>query len=195
MLSQTRGPRASSSRDVGNVTTVKPNGDVRICADYKCTINKALQDHTYLIPVISHMLATLVGVKIFGKLNLAQAYQQLPVDEAIVEAQIIVTHQGAFQVKHLQFGVSVALGIFQKIMNSLLKGLPGVTPFFDDVLIAVPTKEEFAACLCSVLQCFAIAGLKVKRENCLLGVDQMDFLGFTVDTARIHPSRDKLANI
>ncbi|XP_053243367.1 uncharacterized protein LOC128413351, partial [Podarcis raffonei] len=77
------------------VTPVKPNGSVRICADYKCTINKALTAHAYPVPVVSHVLATLAGSKIFGKLDLAQAYQQLPVDEATAEAQTIVTHRGA----------------------------------------------------------------------------------------------------
>ncbi|XP_029141795.1 uncharacterized protein K02A2.6-like [Protobothrops mucrosquamatus] len=36
--------------------------------------------------------------RIFAKLDLAQAYQQLPVDDATAEAQTIVTHQGAFKV-------------------------------------------------------------------------------------------------
>ncbi|XP_060092259.1 uncharacterized protein K02A2.6-like, partial [Heteronotia binoei] len=100
------------------VTPVKPNGEVRICADYKCTINKALQDNPYPVPVVSHVLAALAG------------------------ARTIVTHRGAFRVKRLQFGVSVAPGIFQSIMDSLLKGIPGVQPFFDDVLIAAPTDGE-----------------------------------------------------
>ncbi|XP_033003909.1 uncharacterized protein K02A2.6-like, partial [Lacerta agilis] len=163
------------------VTTVKPNGSVRICADYKCTINKALMAHAYPVPVVSHVLATLAGSKIFGKLDLAQAYQQLPVDEATAEAQTIVMHRGAFKVKRLQFGVSVAPGIFQNLMDSLLKGIPGVTPFFDDVLIAGPTAEEFEDRLRTVLHRFQTAGLKVKREKCLLGVPQVDFLGFMVD--------------
>ncbi|XP_060118361.1 uncharacterized protein K02A2.6-like, partial [Heteronotia binoei] len=34
------------------VTPVKPNGDVQMCADYKCTINKALQDNPYPVPVV-----------------------------------------------------------------------------------------------------------------------------------------------
>ncbi|XP_060115356.1 uncharacterized protein K02A2.6-like, partial [Heteronotia binoei] len=102
------------------VTPVKPNGEVRICADYKCTINKALQDNPYPVPVVSHVLAALAGAK------------------------TIVTHRGAFRVKRLQFGVSVAPGIFQSIMDSLLKGIPGVQPFFDDVLIAAPTEGEFS---------------------------------------------------
>lgn len=53
------------------VTPLKPNGSLCICTHYKCTFNKALQDHGYLEPIISHLLATLDGAKVFGKLDLA----------------------------------------------------------------------------------------------------------------------------
>ncbi|XP_060116324.1 uncharacterized protein K02A2.6-like, partial [Heteronotia binoei] len=173
------------------ITPIKPNGEVRICADYKCTINKALQDNPYPVPVVSHVLAALAGSKIFGKLDLAQAYQQLPVDAKTAEAQTIVTHRGAFRVRRLQFGVSVAPGIFQSIMDALLKGIPGVQPFFDDVLVAAPDPEEFGNRLREVLCRFQAAGLKVKREKCLLGVPRVEFLGFAVDAAGIHPTEEK----
>ncbi|KAL3188351.1 hypothetical protein MRX96_023018, partial [Rhipicephalus microplus] len=79
------------------VTPLKGNGDIRICADYKCTINKALQQHAYPVPVVNHVLASLSGGTIFAKLDLAQAYQQLPVTDESAAAQTIVTHRGAFR--------------------------------------------------------------------------------------------------
>ncbi|KAL3221989.1 hypothetical protein MRX96_029043 [Rhipicephalus microplus] len=123
------------------VTPLKGNGDIRICAD-KCTINKALQQHAYPVPVVSHVLASLSGGIIFAKLDLAQAYQQLPVTDESAAAQTIVTHRGAFKVRRMQLGVSVAPGIFQNLMETLLRGIPGVIPYFDDVLIAGPSGQE-----------------------------------------------------
>ena len=38
------------------VTPMKPDGSIQVCADCKCTINKALQHHTYPVPVVSHQL-------------------------------------------------------------------------------------------------------------------------------------------
>ncbi|XP_032997764.1 uncharacterized protein K02A2.6-like [Lacerta agilis] len=188
-------PVTSGSWETPIVTPVKPDGSVRICGDYKCTLNRALQDHAYPVPIVSHVLANLAGAKVFGKLDLAQAYQQLPVDEATADAQTIVTHKGAFRVKRLQFGISVAPGVFQSLMDHLLKGIPGVTPFFDDVLIAAPSREDFAASLRTVLQRFQAAGLKVKQKKCLLGVNSVDFLGFRVDADGLHPTEDKVRAI
>ncbi|KRZ01526.1 Uncharacterized protein T4B_8617, partial [Trichinella pseudospiralis] len=68
------------------VTPVKPDGTVRICGDYKCTINKALRKHAYPIPAVNQLLASLSGGKVFAKLDLAQAYQQLTVDNATAGA-------------------------------------------------------------------------------------------------------------
>ncbi|XP_054828347.1 uncharacterized protein K02A2.6-like [Eublepharis macularius] len=177
------------------VTPLKPNGAVRICADYKCTINKALQQHAYPVPVVSHLLASLQGGKIFAKLDLAQAYQQLPVDEAMAEAQTIVTHRGAFKVKRLQFGVNVAPGIFQGIMEGLLRGIPGVIPYFDDVLIAGESESALAERLRCVLRKLQDAGLKVKREKCQFAVESVEFLGFLIDAAGIHPTPAKVRAI
>lgn len=173
------------------VTPLKANGDVRICADYKCTINRALQQHAYPVPVVSHLLAALGGATIFAKLDLAQAYQQLPVTEEAAEAQTIVTHRGAFRVRRLQFGVCVAPGIFQSLMENLLRGLPGVIAYFDDVIIAGASQEELLVRLRDVLRRFQAVGLKVKKEKCQLGVTQVDFLGFRVDAEGIHPTPGK----
>lgn len=80
------------------MTFLKPNGDIRICSDYKFTINNALQQHACQMLVIRHHLTFLTGAKVFGKFNLAQAYQQLPIDNNIVEALTIDTHWATFRV-------------------------------------------------------------------------------------------------
>lgn len=69
-----------------------------------CTLNKALPAHAYPVPVISHVLAMLEGAKNFGKLDLAQAYQQLPVDTATAEAQTIITHRGRSELRGCSSG-------------------------------------------------------------------------------------------
>ncbi|KAL3226612.1 hypothetical protein MRX96_024816 [Rhipicephalus microplus] len=162
---------ASGLRGVGNpycpspiVTPLKGNGDICICADYKCTINKALQQHAYPVPVVSHVLASLSGGTIFAKLDLAQAYQQLPVTDESAAAQTIVTHRG---------------------------GVQGVIPYFDDVLIVGASGQELLSRLREVLRRFQDAGLKVKREKCQLGVAQVEFLGFRIDAEGIHSTPEK----
>ncbi|KAK9406038.1 hypothetical protein NXF25_004812 [Crotalus adamanteus] len=54
-------PVDSSPWETPIVTPLKANGDIRICADYKCALNKALQQHAYPVTVVSHILASLKG--------------------------------------------------------------------------------------------------------------------------------------
>ncbi|XP_060774421.1 uncharacterized protein K02A2.6-like [Neoarius graeffei] len=66
----------------------------------------------------------LAGGVIFSKLDLKQAYQQLVLDDAAAELLTINTHCGLFQARRLQFGVSTAVSIFQRFMDTLLAGIP-----------------------------------------------------------------------
>ncbi|KRX70751.1 Transposon Tf2-6 polyprotein [Trichinella sp. T6] len=177
------------------VTPMKPDGSVRICGDYKCTINKALLKHAYPVPAVSHLLASLAGGKVFAKLDLAQAYQQLVVDKKTADAQTIITHRGAFRVKRLQFGVSAAPGIFQGLIDQLTKGIPGVLPYFDDILIAAKDESILAKRLATLLKRFYDAGLRLNAEKCKFCLRRIEFLGFDIDVSGIHPSKQKVAAI
>lgn len=74
------------------IIPIKSDGSIRICADYKAELNRALQANPYPVPVVQHLLQSLGHGTIFTKLDMAQAYQQLEVDDATAEAQTIVTH-------------------------------------------------------------------------------------------------------
>lgn len=87
-------------------------------------------------------------------------------DDATVEAQTIVTHQGVFCCKRLQFEVSVAPGIFQSLMERLLQGIPGVVPYFDDILISARSTQQLFEHPQAILTQFQDAGLKVQWEKC-----------------------------
>lgn len=174
---------------------VKQDGSIRICADFKCTLNRALQAHPYPVPVVQHLLHSLGQGTIFAKLDMAQAYQQLPVDDAMAAAQTIVTHWDAFKCHSLQFGVSVAPGLFQSLMERLLHGIPGVIPYFDDVLISASSKSTFINRIRQVLTRFKQKGLKLKKAKCKFGVPQVEFLRFLIDAKGIHPTLSKVEAI
>ncbi|KRY82815.1 Transposon Ty3-I Gag-Pol polyprotein [Trichinella pseudospiralis] len=157
------------------VTPVKPDGTVRICGDYKCTINKALRKHAYLIPAVNQLLASLSGGKVFAKLDLAQAYQQLTVDDATAGA--------------------AAPGIFQNVIDKTVAGIQGVLPYFDDILIAASDEKELANRLETVLHRFAKAGLRLKSDKCKFCLPHVEFLGFEVDATGIHPAKAKVQAI
>ena len=51
-------------------------------------------------------------------------------------------HKGLFRYIRLSFGVSSAPGIFQRIMETLLLGIPSVVVYMDDILITGHTNQD-----------------------------------------------------
>ena len=77
------------------VPIVKEDGTIRICGDYKQTINQAAKLDNYPIPKIEDLYATLGGGMEFTKLDLSQAYRQLELDEESKKYTTINTHKGS----------------------------------------------------------------------------------------------------
>ena len=76
---------------------MKPDGSIRICGDYKLTINRAAKPDVYPLPRVEDLLATLAGGKSCSKLDLAQAHQQIPLDESSKPYVTINTHKGLYR--------------------------------------------------------------------------------------------------
>ena len=107
---------------------VKKDRRMRICGDYKVTINRAAKLDKYLNPRIEELFASLAGGKTFTKLDLSHAYMylQIPLNEKSRHYVTINTHRGLFEYKRLPFRVASAPSIFQRVMENLLQGVRGV---------------------------------------------------------------------
>ena len=76
---------------------LKPDGTIRICGNYKVTVNRAAKPDVYPFPRVEDLFATLAGGKTFTKLDLAHAYQQIPLEESSEQYATINTHKGLYQ--------------------------------------------------------------------------------------------------
>ena len=89
------------------------NGRVRICDDFKHTVNKVAKlDSTYLPPKIDDLFSQLADGKHFSKLDLAHAYLQIALDDESKQYMVINTHKGLYRYNHLLFGIHSAPAIF-----------------------------------------------------------------------------------
>ena len=95
------------------VPVLKHDGSMRICGDFKVTVNHVAMPDTYPLPKVADIFATLAGGDTFTKLDLAHAYQQLILDELSSNLVTINTSKGLFCYNRLPFGISAALSIFQ----------------------------------------------------------------------------------
>lgn len=94
------------------VAVNKPNGKIRICADYSTGLNAALQPNKHSLPLPDDIFAKLAGKQYFTVIDFSDAYFQLAVEEESQELLTINTHRGLFKFKRLPFGVKSAPGAF-----------------------------------------------------------------------------------
>uniref|UniRef100_A0A1X7VL89 Reverse transcriptase domain-containing protein n=1 Tax=Amphimedon queenslandica TaxID=400682 RepID=A0A1X7VL89_AMPQE len=56
------------------IPVIKQDGNVRICGDYKVTVNQVSPTETYPLPRVEDLFTALSGCKVFSKLDLSSAY-------------------------------------------------------------------------------------------------------------------------
>ena len=108
---------------------------MRICGDYKVTINRHSMQDQYPLPKADDLFSTLAGGKSFTKLDLTSAYMTQELDEESRKLTCINTHKGLFIDNRCPFGICSAAAIFQRNMEGLLKSVPKTVVFQDDILI------------------------------------------------------------
>ena len=173
---------------------VKADDSVRVCGDYKVTVNQSLDVDQYPLPKPEDLFATVANGRVFTKLDLSQAYQQMLLDEESRQYVTINTHLGLYQYTRLPFGVASAPAMFQKAMDMVLQGLPGVICYIDDILVS-GTSEEQLSRLEEVLKRLKNYGLRVKKNKCAFLRESVEYLGHKVDASGLHPLSGKVEAI
>lgn len=163
------------------VPVKKPNGKIRICGDFKVTLNPQMWVDQYPIPTIDELLARLDnGVK-FTKLDLSDAYLQIELDEDSKKLVVINTPIGLFRYNRMPFGIANAPAIFQKLIDQIIGGIPNTVAYLDDILITGKTTADHLQTLDTVLGRLAEFGLTCNPSKCSFFKDEVTYLGFIID--------------
>ena len=173
------------------VPVPKKDGKFRICGDYKVTLNQVLLVEEYPLPTPEELFSTLAGGKIFSKLDLSQAYLQLPVEKESKKYLTINTHQGLYVYNRLPFGVASAPAIFQKLMDTVLQGVPGVTCYIDDILVSSADEDSHLLTLKEVFSRLEKHGFRLKLEKCEFLLKNIEYLGHVISKDGIQPVRQR----
>ena len=177
------------------VPVLKQDGSIRICGDYKVTVNRAARTDCFPLPRIDDLFASLAGGKAFSKLDLAHAYQQLQLDEESKKLVTINTHKGWFRYNRLPFGVSAAPAIFQRTIEGILQGIPKVCVYLDDILVTGRTEDEHLKNLDKVLNRLEEAGMRLKRSKCAFLLPAVEYLGHHISADGLRPTQEKIRAI
>lgn len=116
------------------VTSIKKNGDIRICIDPQA-LNAALKRELHPLPVIDDILPELSKARIYSKFDLRNGYWQCELDDESSRLTTFQTPFGRYKWNRLPFGLAVSSEIFQKRLMTALEGLDGTICVADDILV------------------------------------------------------------
>ncbi|UYV77453.1 K02A2.6-like, partial [Cordylochernes scorpioides] len=174
------------------VPIMKKNGHVRICGDFKITLNPVLKIDQYPLPKIEDIFAILGRGINFSKIDLSQAYLQLELDEKSKEMAVINTHKGLYRYNRLPFGIASAPAIWQRIIEQILSGIPGTLVYLDDILITGESEADHLRNLEAVLNRLNEYGLKANRDKCKFFQESLEYCGHVIDKMGLHKTNDKI---
>ena len=155
------------------------------------TANQAINRVRYPIPTVNDLSLDLNGAKYFSKLDLAQAYHQLPLADESRYITTFSTHLGLFCYKRLACGINASAEIFKHALQQSLHGIQGVRNIADDIIIHARSRKEHDVALQNCLQRLKENGLTLNAKKCSFLQPMLHFFGqiFSAKGTRPDPKR------
>jgi hypothetical protein len=170
----------------------KPNGKLRVCMDPRY-LNSFLKRATYALPEVECVFPRFRGAKFFSKMDMTAGFWQVLLDDISSKMCTFSTPFGRYRYLRLPFGISPAPELFHRIVGDVVRDLPGVMHFVDDVLVWGMTQEEHDERLATVLKRFAEVGFSFNPQKCEFSKREVMFLGHLVNGQTVRPNPDKVA--
>jgi len=137
----------------------------------------------------------MAGGKIFSKIDLKQAYLQLPLAEIDKEILTLNTHKGLYRSNRLMYGVASAPAIWQRTIENILSRIPGIAIFLDDIRVTGKNREEHMKRLELVFKRLAEYNLRINKEKCEFLKDSINYCGYQIGKNGIFKEKSKIEAI
>ncbi|KAI5743861.1 hypothetical protein M8J77_022987 [Diaphorina citri] len=177
------------------VPVMKPNGAVRICGDFKVTLNKHLQVDDHPLPTIDELFSSLAGGEKFSKMDLSQAYLHMPIHDEDTHLLTLNTHKGLFMPTRLMFGISPAPAIWQREIEKVIKGIPGVGVYLDDMYVTGPDDATHLDRLKQVFERLNEYNLRLNVKKSVFLQSELEYCGYIICKAGIKKTKGKIEAI
>lgn len=166
------------------VPVMKPNGDVRVCQDYR-SLNKNTTPDPFPMPLIDNIIVNLGGCNWFSKIDLKDAFRQIGLTEETRKYTAFVTGTG-YHVEHtrLPFGWINSPAIFQRHITRVLGDLlhePRISCYVDDLVVGAKSKEENERLTFMVMKRLDEHGMIINASKSELNQNSVTLLGRVID--------------
>ena len=164
------------------VPVKKKDGTVRWAVDFR-KVNRCLEQDSYPLPRIDHLLERAGGNKVYSTLDATAAYFNIRVNVKSRKVTAFATPSGLYEFCRMPFGVSTAPSVYSRFIAAALNrlGTHGVNVYLDDILIYSQSLTEHLMKMRQVFQAHRDAGIKLKPSKTFLFKERVEYLGHMLD--------------
>ena len=167
---------------------------IRLCIDPK-DLNEALEREPYYSRTIDELISMFAGAKVFTIVDMDKGYWQVVLHPESRKLTCMAFDIGRYQFKRLPMGSKVASDIFQRMLDSVYIGLPGVTGIADDMVIFGRNEEEHDRNLILFLETTRKNGLVLNKKKLQFKKEEVSFFGHRWNSTGISPDPKKTESI
>uniref|UniRef100_A0A8C1GXK8 Gypsy retrotransposon integrase-like protein 1 n=1 Tax=Cyprinus carpio TaxID=7962 RepID=A0A8C1GXK8_CYPCA len=177
------------------VLVPKPDGSVRFCNDFR-KLNEISCFDAYPMPRVDELIERLGPARFVSTLDLTKGYWQVPFTDQAKEKTEFSTPDGLFQYRVLLFGVHGAPPTFQRMMDKILQPHQEyAAAYLDDIVVHSADWSSHLSRLRAMLSALREAGLTANPTKCKLGLEEAEYLGFTIGRGNVRPQKRKTDTI
>ena len=133
------------------------------------------------------------SAQFFSKLDCRKGFWQVPIFETDQSKTAFSPGPGLglYEFCRLPFGLSGSPGTFQLLMDKVLRDLPFVMVYVDDILVFSPNMSSHIEHLHKVFERLKMHGLTLHAEKCQIGFQEVTYLGHKFNKHGMFPDPNK----
>ena len=168
------------------VLVLKPDKTYRFCTDFH-KVNVVTKADSYPLPRIEDCIDRIGHSRYVSKFDLLKGYWQVPLTNRAKEISAFVTPDGLYQYKVMPFGMQNAPATFQRLINHIIRDVPGCEAYIDDVIIYSDRWEDHVKQIHAFFECLKAANLTINLCKSEFGHACVTFLGHVVGQGVVEP--------
>ena len=172
----------------------KPDNTYRMALDFRA-LNAITIFDCEPMPLIDQDFYQFAESNYFTEIDITKAYYQIVLEPNSRKYTAFQTSQGLMQFKRMPFGLSTACASYVRLMRRLFDNIPGVSVYFDNILIFSKTWNEHTDTLQTVLNILGNNGLTAKASKSRIGLNSITYLGFHISKGMVSPDPVKCNKI
>ncbi|XP_044760826.1 uncharacterized protein K02A2.6-like isoform X2 [Coccinella septempunctata] len=168
------------------VPVIKGDG-VRLCGNFKITVNPQLIIKQHPIPLKEKVFQTLKVGKKWSQIDLKHAFMQFEIAEESRDPLTIITEDGLFRYRKLPEGIASSPAECQDILTDILKGIDNTEVYIDNIYCTGRTDKEHLLTLEKIFFKLNEYDLRVNIKKCELFKEKIEILGYLLDQEGLKP--------